>query len=173
MIHNVLVVSRADEGRLAAEIEHVDLAEVARLGVAAFSTAAAVEEHPLRAEAPEPARVPADLDLTRRILENLLRNALRHTPRGTSIVVRARPLGPERGELSVADDGPGIPPEVPPHLFERYGGAELRRRGIRVDPGLGLAFCRAAAEVMGAGISVESDGRRGTEFRLRFPAIRD
>ncbi len=170
MILNVLSVSRAEEGKLSASIEDLDLAGLARQAVGSFAAVAQLEGRHLRAEAPTALWVRADPFLAGRIVENLIRNALRHTPRETSVVVRVGAQQGGKGEVSVIDDGPGIAPEVQPHLFERFGAAVLRQRGIRVDSGLGLAFCRVAAEVMGATISVESDGRRGSAFRLRFPA---
>jgi len=71
--------------------------------------------------------------------------------------------------LSVIDDGPGIAAEIRPLLFERFGAPALRQAGLRVDSGLGLAFCKAAAEAVGADIRVESAGKRGSKFIVEFP----
>ncbi len=77
--------------------------------------------------------------------------------------------GPGGASVSVIDQGSGIPPAVQPLLFERFGSATLRLAGLHVDSGLGLPFCKIAAQALGAGLSVESDGRRGTAFTLTFP----
>jgi signal transduction histidine kinase len=166
MILNVLQVSRADEGRLQTYIEDVDLARVAREGAEAFRLLAEREGRPLEIVAPAPVPVRTDQTLVRRVIYNLVRNALRHTPSGTRVTVRAEAV--PRPRLVVADDGRGVPREAQAHLFERFGAAQLRSAGLRVDTGLGLAFCKAAADALGATLSVESDGARGCEFRMEF-----
>lgn len=169
MILNVLQVSRAEEGKLATYIENVDLARVASESALAFRLAAEIEGRTLVVEAPKSAPLRTDQSLVRRILYNLIRNALRHTPKGTHVVVRVD--RPKKGgtRLSVIDDGPGIAPEVRPLLFERFGAPALRKAGLRVDSGLGLAFCRSAAEALGATIRIESPGGHGSAFIVDFP----
>jgi signal transduction histidine kinase len=98
------------------------------------------------------------------VLSNLLHNALRHTPTGGSVVVSVRPLQDGRVEFAVEDTGPGIPPEVLPHVFDRFvkaadtGGA-----------GLGLAIARSLVEAHGGEISAESDPEQGTAIRFTIP----
>jgi signal transduction histidine kinase len=169
MILNVLQVSRAEEGKLATYIEDVDLALVASESALAFRLAAEIEGRTLVVEAPKSAPVRTDQSLVRRILYNLIRNALRHTPKGTHVVVRVDRSGKGRMRLSVIDDGPGIAPEVRPLLFERFGAPALRQAGLRVDSGLGLAFCRSAAEAVGATIRIEAAAGGGSEFIVEFP----
>jgi signal transduction histidine kinase len=164
MILNVLHVSRAEEGRLQTYIENVDLAELARESADSFRLAAEQDGRAIVVEAPAPVPARTDQSLMRRVILNLIRNALRHTPKGTRVVVRAGP-----GRVSVADDGPGIPTDVQPLLFERFGATRLRDAGLRVDSGLGLPFCRVATQAVGAKIEVQSDGKRGTEFVVSFP----
>ncbi len=164
MIFNVLEVSRAEAGLLEALPEDVDLSALAREGVEAFRRAAELEGRTLRFEGPESLAHRSDPALLRRVLQNLIRNAIRHTPRGTSVVVRIA----EGPSLSVEDDGPGIPTEVQPKIFEPFGSAALRQAGRRVDTGLGLPSCAAIARALGARLRVESDGRRGTTFTLSF-----
>ncbi len=169
MILNVLQVSRGEEGKLSTFMEQTDLAELARESVTAFRIVAEVDGRHLRVEAPQSVSVKTDQALLRRILYNLVRNALRHTPKGTEVLVRVE--APVRGSarLCVIDNGPGVPPEVQPLLFERYGSAALRSAGLRVDSGLGLAFCKAAADALGVNLSVQSDGHHGTTFAIAFP----
>jgi signal transduction histidine kinase len=169
MILNVLQVSRAEEGKLATYIEDVDLARVASESALAFRLAAEIEGRTVVVEAPASAPLRTDQSLVRRILYNLIRNALRHTPRGTHVVVRVERSDSNRFRLIVIDDGPGIVPAAQPLLFDRFGAPALRQAGLRVDSGLGLAFCKSAADAIGASIRVESDGRRGTAFILDFP----
>ena len=169
MILNVLQVSRAEEGKLATYIEDVDLSRVASESALAFRLAAEIEGRTVVVEAPPTAPLRTDQSLVRRVLYNLIRNALRHTPKGTHVVVRVDRSDTGGFRLSVIDDGPGIAPEVRPLLFERFGAPALRKAGLRVDSGLGLAFCKAAAEAVGATIRVESPGAKGSAFVVEFP----
>jgi signal transduction histidine kinase len=169
MILNVLQVSRVEEGKLVTYVEDVDLARVASESVVAFKLAAEVDGRTVEAEVPPSAPIRTDQSLVRRILYNLIKNGLRHTPKGTRVVVRVERSAAGGARLTVCDDGPGIAPAAQPLLFDRFGAPALRQAGLRVDSGLGLAFCRAAAEAVGASIRVESDGRSGTAFIIDFP----
>jgi len=169
MIMNVLQVSRAETGELQAYIENLDLSHIAREVAGAFQTAARLEGQSILVEVPERTAIRSDQTLLRRILQNLIRNALRHTPQGTHVAVRIEPGGPERLRLSVADDGPGIPKDVQPTLFEPFGAVALRKSGIRVDTGLGLPSCRVMARAIAAELHVESDGSHGSIFSLLIP----
>jgi signal transduction histidine kinase len=91
-------------------------------------------------------------------------NALRHTPGGTTVTIRAAPRG-DAVELVVEDDGPGIPPEHRPHVFDRF----YRIDGTMASgSGLGLAIARELAELMGGSLEL-SEGTRRTRFTLRLP----
>ncbi len=171
MVLNVLQVSRAEAGRLEVHTEDVDLSAIARSTLAMFDGVAKRDGRTLRVEAPPAVPARADETLLRRMAANLVRNALRHTVPGTTVVIRAE-SGPGTARLSVIDDGPGIPPELQPLLFQPFGAPMLREHGVRVDSGLGLAFCKSAADAMGATVTVESDGKKGTRFSivLRHPA---
>ncbi len=169
MIMNVLQVSRAEEGKLGVYLEDLDLTKIAEQVAAGFRLTA--EEHgtALFVEAPGPVFHRSDQTLLRRVLENLVRNAIRHTPRGTRVVLQVEAPSGEAPRVSVTDDGPGIPAEVHPMLFESYGAVALRAAGRRVDSGLGLPSCRAAARAMGGDVTVHSDGLRGTTFTVVLP----
>lgn len=92
-------------------------------------------------------------------------------PKGTKVSVRLAAEGGSAVRLSVADDGPGIPIEVQPHLFEPFGASTLRKAGIHVDTGLGLPSCRVMAKAIGADLQVQSDGRRGAVFSVLLPRM--
>jgi len=109
--------------------------------------------------------VDADLGLIERVLDNLIGNALKHTPAGGHVTVALRG---ERGGVcaSVIDDGPGIAPAARPHIFERH-----YRAGPRPGAGLGLAITRRILELHGASIELDSPGA-GSVFRFTLPAAR-
>ena len=103
-----------------------------------------------------------------RVLNNLISNALRHTPVGGAIEVRARRTG-NGVEVSVRDTGEGIRVEDLPHIFERfYRGEKSRNRGTG-GAGLGLAIARGIVRAHGGDIRVESEAGKGTLFTFRIP----
>jgi two-component system, OmpR family, sensor kinase len=120
---------------------------------------------------------PASLDGSRdelhRLAINLIENALRHTPPGTEIQVSTKTLSDGRVELIVADNGPGVPPDLAPTLFERF----VRGAGDRGGSfGLGLAIVHAVATSHGGTVTLEkpSEGEpSGARFVVRLPGSSD
>jgi len=109
--------------------------------------------------------VEGDLGLLERALSNLVENALKYSGRGGTVVVRLERTA-DGVRWSVHDDGPGIPGEELPHIFER----RFRGRGERVAPGagLGLAICHRVLELHGSEIEVESSEGDGCIFRFQL-----
>jgi two-component system sensor histidine kinase/response regulator len=116
----------------------------------------------------DPVQLAADRGVVGRIVSNLVSNAIRHTPSGGTIFLRAVSDG-ENVEITVDDTGEGIPAENLPYLFEKFGRLHLKREGSVIDRGLGLAFCKLAAEAHGGKISVESEPGKGTKFVVSLP----
>jgi two-component system sensor histidine kinase BaeS len=109
-----------------------------------------------------------DVDPVRigQVLANLLSNAVRLTPAGGSVVVSADPAQDGKAvAFSVADTGPGVAPEVLPHMFDRFV-----RAADSGGAGLGLAIARSLVEAHGGVISAESRVGRGTTIRFEVPA---
>jgi two-component system, OmpR family, sensor kinase len=123
------------------------------------------EDHELSIDA-QPAVVPGVKDELHRLTLNLIENAARHTPAGTHI--RAS-TAVENGAavLTVEDDGPGIPPELQPRVFDRFvRGPQTAHRGS----GLGLAIVRAVAESHGGTVALERPaGGTGARFVISIP----
>lgn len=162
---DLLDLSRMDAGRLRVEREEVVLADAARVLVDELTPLAEPTGHRLVLEADSDAWALADEERVLQIGRALAGNALTHTPPGTEIVVRAaRRDG--RAELSVSDDGPGIPREYAERIFDRF----YRVEGPHASgSGLGLAIARELAERMGG--TVELVCRQGrTTFTLSLPA---
>jgi signal transduction histidine kinase len=110
----------------------------------------------------------ADIALIQRVLENLIRNALRFTPHGGRIGLRLEPR-PSRMAVSVADTGCGIAEEDLPQIFDRY----FRRGDVRsqepASAGLGLAIVKRILDLHGSRISVTSRVDVGTRFEFTLP----
>jgi predicted ATPase/signal transduction histidine kinase len=134
-----------------------------------FQLAAERQQVALLVEAPP--RLPfveADLSLMERVLENLIGNALKHTPAGGRIVVKVCSDG-EQLEVGVADNGRGIPSAQLPFVFDRFYRGEKGRHGEAGGAGLGLAIARRIVELHGGSIGVDSDGASGTTFHFCLP----
>jgi two-component system sensor histidine kinase/response regulator len=172
LILEILDVGKGDEGRLEARRSAVDLAALlADIFVHAESRASAAGLTLSPQVEIAPGELHADVTLLRRVLENLLDNAVRHTPRGGRIDVKA--TSDDRAiAIVVADDGAGIPIGLRDRIFDRYVQVELPGSASgRAGRGLGLAFCRVAMEAHGGTISLDA-GPVGAAFRLRFPRDR-
>lgn len=167
MILNLLDVSKADEGRLVAQRSAVDLAALIGDVLAEAAVLAADCSVSLRGEAGVP-RAHADPDLLRRTLTNLVENAIRYSPRGTTVTVSSSAT--DGGTLlRVADQGRGIPAELRDRIFDPFVQAEPgEQTDGRTNRGLGLSFCRSAALAHGGAIWVE-DAAPGAAFCVRLP----
>ncbi len=105
------------------------------------------------------------------VFSNLLENALRYTPEGGRVTLRARRAGPRRVRFEVQDTGVGIPPEHLPHIFKRFYRVERSRSRAYGGSGLGLTIARLLVEAHGGRIWAESPGRgRGSTFIVEVPS---
>jgi two-component system, OmpR family, sensor kinase len=165
LVADLLLLARTDVGRVVPR-EPCDLAQV--VVEAAAELGPVSDEHDIVLDV-QPAVVEASRDEIHRLTINLLENALRHTPAGTQISVRTSSAG-DQAMLVVQDNGPGVPPELAPRLFERF----VRGAGDRGGSfGLGLAIVRAVAESHGGTVTLESvQEGSGARFVVRLPAYR-
>jgi signal transduction histidine kinase len=160
----LLDLSRLDAGRLHVEAEPVDVAETVALAVNELAPLAQASGHTLDATIDGPVWARGDSQRVLQVARSLIENALRHTPEGTMVTIRAE-RDDEAVELVVEDDGPGIPEEHRPHVFERF----YRVDGTMASgSGLGLAIARELAELMGGALELSDQGGR-TRFTLRLP----
>jgi signal transduction histidine kinase len=112
--------------------------------------------------------VQIDRDLFARVLENLLDNAARYAPRGGRVAVHVKREGASI-ELAVGNNGPPVPVAEREKIFGRYFQVEARRAAARANRGLGLYFCKLAAEAHDGTIHVEERGDLGAVFVVRIP----
>jgi signal transduction histidine kinase len=164
----LLDLSRLDAGRLAVEKEPLDLSALAGELVAEFGPRAVAARHVLELAPSGPAPALGDSERALQIGRVLVENALVHTPAGTTVRLDAA-LDGGRATLSVADNGPGIPPEARTQVFQRF----YRLEGTRASgSGLGLAIARELAQRMGG--RIELDQAEGwTRFTLVLGSDRD
>ncbi|MFO0610764.1 MAG: response regulator [Polyangiales bacterium] len=170
LVEDLLEVSRIISGQLRVERALLDLAAVARAVLEAARPTAEARGVALDARLPEgPLSVEGDAARLQQVIWNLVSNALKFTPAGGRVTLRAAQAG-GRVEVTVEDSGSGITPEFLPHVFERFRQAEgptARRHG---GLGLGLSIARALVELHGGGIAAHSEGEgRGARFTFTLP----
>jgi signal transduction histidine kinase/ActR/RegA family two-component response regulator len=172
LLDDLLDVSRITRGRLELRRERCALAAV--VAAARETSQPAIEDggHELTVELPrEDVELDADPIRLSQILSNLLNNAARYTPSGGHIRLRAERHGREL-ELTIADDGVGIPAHMLPHVFDMFSQVEP---GIALSSGglgIGLALARGLVEAHGGTIEARSEGRgKGSEFIVRLPVV--
>lgn len=163
MISGMLDVARLDQGLFALALQPVDLAHLVHEVAATFK----VRRARAVVRVPEELVVQADPDALRQAVENLLANAIKHSPDGVPVTLEVIEDETESGSkvvIAVRDEGPGIAPEVMPRLFERFASGP-GSGGL----GLGLYLARGIAEAHGGTLAVGSEPERGTTFRLSLP----
>jgi signal transduction histidine kinase len=170
LVGDLRTLSQADAGELKLSLQPLDPAEVLQQTSAAFAHQAAQKgvrlELLLDSGLP---RVLADETRLDQVLDNLLSNALRHTPSGGRVVLAASATG-GRVRLAVQDTGPGIAPEALPYIFDRFYRADGSRSEETGQSGLGLAIAKALVEAHGGTISVEAAVGQGTTFGIELRA---
>ncbi|MCI0394657.1 MAG: GAF domain-containing protein [Chloroflexi bacterium] len=176
LLRAILDISRMESGRMWLEPEPVYLADL--VGEVFQLQSVLAQQRNLALESDIPSTLPPalmDPDLGRRILQNLLDNAIKFTPAGGRICVAAclelpeetEPDGPPMMRVTVTDNGFGIAHEMQGRLFDKFITGQQDGRGS----GLGLAFCRLAVEAHGGRIWVESEPDQGSAFHFTLPAL--
>ena len=169
LLEDLQTLSTAEAGALRLERERVDPAQLIDDAVMAWRSGA--ETTGVRLEQRAGPKLPSvEVDALRigQVLSNLLSNAVRHTPRGGSVVVSAEAAQEGRAvAFEVADSGPGITPELLPHVFDRF----VRAKDSR-GAGLGLAIARSLVEAHGGDITAQSPPGGGTTIRFVLPVKR-
>ncbi|MEA4912042.1 MAG: DUF4118 domain-containing protein [Oscillospiraceae bacterium] len=171
LVENLLSITRMDNETLALDLKPELIAELIDEAVA--HTARRAQRHRLRVvPVDELLMVKADASLIIQVLVNLIDNAVKYTPPGSSIVLSADKRG-DAVTVRVADDGPGIPEEAKARLFEMfYTGSKVSgdaRRGF----GLGLALCRSIVAAHGGEIGVDGNAPHGAVFFFTLPGQED
>ena len=158
LVHDLLDLARMNRSEFAVRNEPVDLAEIAREAAHRHEASATQFGVGLVAEGEE-SWVEADHDRVLQVASNLVENALRESPAGGTVTIRA-----EHGTLSVIDTGPGIASEDLPRVFERFYLYDKIGKGRPVGSGLGLAIVQQLARAMGGDVRVESGLGQGATF---------
>lgn len=172
LIENVLDLARIEQDRTAYHFAETEISALVK-DVVLLMKASAGERRQLFASEISPFDKPPICDglAVQRALINLIDNASKFSPPETAITVRAAPCGSDQWELSVRDQGSGIPTSEHGRIFKRFYriGSELRRE--TKGAGIGLSIVRHIAEGHGGGVTVESAPGTGSQFTLRLPLV--
>ncbi|MDI1451927.1 GAF domain-containing sensor histidine kinase [Polyangium sp. 6x1] len=167
LISDILDVARLDQGVFRLDLQPVDLGSLCSEIARTLST----PTHEVVVAASEEVIVDADPSRVSQCLENLVSNAIRHSPRDAPVVMIVGTKSLDQGgvgSVEVVDEGPGVPVELLPRIFDRfYAGKSSTGLGI------GLYLARRIAMAHGGALSVESSPGKGARFRLQLPLHRD
>ena len=170
LIDDVLDVSRIVSGKLRLTVENIDTVRLLNAAIDAVRPAAVAKSITIAVElSPELGTITGDPTRLQQILWNLLANAMKFTPKGGTVEVRARRTSSHL-QISVRDTGEGIDSRFLPYIFEPFRQADSNSTRSHGGLGLGLSIVRYIAEAHGGGVSAESEGLgKGATFIVTLP----
>ena len=169
LVEDLLTLSRADAGQFPLNRQAADLGAIARASAQAYRVRAEQNGVALQISTPHPTPIYGDTDRLRQVIDNLLDNALKYAPPGSTVAIATRRQGQEC-RLEARDQGPGLSPDDAARIFHRFYRADLSRTRASGGAGLGLAIAQAIAQAHGGTITVESEPGVGTAFYVHLPA---
>ena len=170
IVDDMFTLARADAGSYPVRAMPMYLDEVVDEVVRAMRVVASTRDISITDSAYRPAPFTGDEDLIRRLILNIADNAVRYAPSGSAVRI-ALDLTSNHYAISVSDDGPGIPAEIRPRIFERFYRVDAARtHGKDGGAGLGLALARWIARVHGGDVDLAASSRAGSTFVITLPA---
>ena len=168
LIEDLLTISELESGRVKLNLQPVPLRPLVQKVLADFKTPASARPAALKDEIPELC-VHADINRLEQVLGNLLDNAIKYGRTDGTVSVRARPIEDQQVEISVQDDGPGIPPDALERIFERFYRIDKARSREQGGTGLGLSIVKHIVQNHGGRVWATSDVGRGAAFFFTLP----
>lgn len=167
MVDSLLDIQRFEEGSAILDLQTMELRVLLVDAVQLVQPLAADNQQRLRLDIPDDLPlVMVDSNMIVRVIINLLENAVKYTPDGGTITLKAQAKD-ALVQISISDSGPGIPRELKDRIFEKFN--RVNHKNAPQGVGLGLAFCRLAVEAHGGTIWVESELGNGSEFIFTLP----
>ena len=166
LVSEILDVARIDHGIFVVDRRPLVVAPL----VEEIAATLATPEHAIEVASPEELVVMADPERVRQCMENLLSNALKHSPAGAPVAVhigRKPAKDGDYAQVHVVDQGPGVSPDVLPRLFDRFVSGQGANGGL----GLGLYLAKRIAALHGGDLTVETEPGKGARFTLMLPAL--
>jgi signal transduction histidine kinase len=169
LIDDLFELAQLEAGALQLDLQRIAPADLVSDVIEGMRAQAEERQITLRGQVSDPAPVRAAPQKIERVLYNLVSNAVRYTPAGGSVTIRAVLDSPQLTRFEVADTGDGIAPDDLPHVFERFYRGEKSRSRATGGAGLGLAIARGIVEAHGGRMWAESEPGQGTLIGFTLP----
>jgi hypothetical protein len=171
LVEQLLEAAKLESGQVAVNVEPFAIGELLQDVVQKFSLVARDRGVALEVDAMAAATiVNGDIALLERVLDNLIDNALRHTPAGGCVTVQSEPRG-QRVRIAVTDTGSGLTAEESRHAFDRFYRGDPGRSTSSGQSGLGLAIVKSILELHGCVVVVDSQPGHGASFHFYLPIV--
>ncbi|MEI8340348.1 MAG: hybrid sensor histidine kinase/response regulator [Verrucomicrobiota bacterium] len=164
MVSSILDISRMEAGKMPLQLAACDLSETAAAAIAPLRPL--VHERRLTLDITENASAICDREIIRRVIANLIANALKFTPSQGAVTLTIVPRGAFM-RIEVSDNGPGIAPADHQHIFQKFG--QVKDSTQNTGSGIGLTFCKLAVDTHGGRIGIISDLGKGCTVWLEIP----
>ena len=173
LIDDLLLLAKLDSGRIEMKFRALELSDAAQDALDDFGIMARARNVTLTNSVPSGLVARADPERLRQVLSNLIDNAIKYGRAEGHVTVSGRVIDESHVELSVRDDGPGIPLEAKERVFERFYRVDKARSREQGGTGLGLAIVKNVMQAHGGEVRVESTPGHGTTFFLRLQMARE
>jgi two-component system phosphate regulon sensor histidine kinase PhoR len=170
LIEDLLTLSQLESGRLALNLTTVRVGDVAARVAEDLAARAKEKQITLTSQAPADLQAVADSDRLEQVLFNLVDNAIKYGRSGGHVVIQGEQRPDGGVQMSVQDDGPGIPPEAQERVFERFTRLDKARSREQGGTGLGLAIVKHIVQHHGGEVALQSELGRGSTFLFTLPA---
>jgi two-component system phosphate regulon sensor histidine kinase PhoR len=171
LIEDLLTLSQLEAGQAVINFHTVPLQTVVAEVLSDLEPKAKTREIELINKVPDELYARADYDRLQQVLSNLIDNAIKYGKTGGHVTVGAAPSGQgDWVEVTVADDGPGIPPEAAARVFERFYRVDTARSREQGGTGLGLSIVKHIVQAHGGTVSLDSVPKQGARFTFTLPA---
>ena len=173
LIDDLLLLSTLDSGRVVLQLQAISVRAAVQEVADDLSGRAEARGSTIALEVPPELMALADPDRLRQVLSNLIDNAIKYgRPEEDQATVRARARPDGLIEISVSDDGPGIPAEAQTRIFERFFRVDKARSREQGGTGLGLSIVKHVIQAHGGEVSVVSSPGTGSTFTFTLPAAK-
>jgi heavy metal sensor kinase len=170
LVNRLLILARSDAGALQPMIQWVDVGDLLEETAEQWRHVAAAHGIAIDVDLVDEGSLHGDPELLRSLLHNLLDNAVRHTPSGGRVAIRAETID-STWHIRVSDTGSGIPAGMHESIFRRFTRGDAARAPGAGGAGLGLALCRVIAEIHGGRIAFVDSNAGGATFEVTVPAV--
>lgn len=167
-INDILMLAKMEQKRLRVSTAPVDFNRLLEEVTEHLEVMAQVKNIRLLSMLPdEPLIRAVDENLFRRVVGNLLGNAIQYSPNESTVTLSLDPLGENGLRLKIMDEGPGIPAAARARIFDKYEVVDLKKKGIK-QVGLGLTFCKMVVDAHGGNISIQDNTPNGAVFMVEL-----